>query len=176
MGELINGILLYSRMGKMDIKPEFIQTGELLENVLELIVVPAGIEIDIASDLPPVTCDRTQLHQIFQNLIGNAIKFVDASGGRIQISCRDVGMFWEFAVQDNGRGIDTKHFEMIFKMLQSVRMPGDKQSTGIGLAIVKKLVEGNGGTVRVQSRVGEGSTFYFTVRKGETATETQAGG
>ena len=110
--------------------------------------------------------------QIFQNLISNAVKYIDKPTGCIRVGCAEQGNDWLFSVADNGPGIDPMHFERIFQMFQTLAPREGIDSTGVGLAIVKKLVEVNGGKVWIESKVGEGSTFFFAVPKEADVVET----
>ena len=100
--------------------------------------------------------------QVFQNLLTNAVKYMDKPEGRVRITCHDRGDLWEFRVIDNGPGIEEKYFERIFKIFQTLAPKDECESTGVGLTIVKKIVEWYGGKVWVESVVGQGSTFVFT--------------
>src|SRR5206468_6711987 len=115
--------------------------------------------------LPTLDADDLQLTQLFQNLIGNALKFRSASVPRIHVHAEDKGDEWEFAVQDNGIGIEPQYFERIFMVFQRLHNKGEYPGTGIGLAIVKKVVERHGGRIWVQSQPGAGTTFHFTMPK-----------
>ena len=106
--------------------------------------------------------DPVRLQQVFQNLIGNAIKFMDKPEGKITLDCAGTASQWQFSVADNGPGIGARDRERIFQMFQTVDMPNQGESSGVGLAIVKKIVESWGGTIWVESRLREGSTFFFT--------------
>ncbi|MCP4538080.1 MAG: hypothetical protein GY832_13140, partial [Chloroflexi bacterium] len=118
--------------------------------------------------LPTVVRERTRVGQVFQNLLGNALKFMDKPEGEICVGCADEGAHWLFRVADNGPGIEVKHHDRIFQMFQTLAARDDVKGTGIGLALVKKIVEQTwGGQVWVESTVGEGSAFYFTLPKGE---------
>ena len=109
--------------------------------------------------------ERTSLGQVFQNLLGNATKFMDKAKGRVNIGCADEGAHWLFSVADNGPGIEEKYYGKIFQIFQTLA-PRDKvEGTGVGLALVKKIIETWGGRVWVESTVGKGSTFYFTLPK-----------
>jgi chemotaxis family two-component system sensor kinase Cph1 len=110
-----------------------------------------------------VKCDPTQLLQIFQNLIGNAVKFGPSELSKVHVSAQKQGNEWVLSVQDNGTGIDSKYFDRIFIIFQQLDKKGPFQGTGMGLAIVKKIVERHRGRVWVESKVGAGSTFYFTI-------------
>ena len=101
--------------------------------------------------------------QVFRNLVDNAVKYMDKPRGQIRIDCAEEDGFWKFSVADNGRGIREKHFEKIFQMFQTFASRDEIEGTGIGLAIVKKLVETSGGSLWVESQVDEGSTFFFTL-------------
>ena len=102
---------------------------------------------------------------MFQNLLGNAILHMERPDGEVTVSCRQTGGFWEFCVSDNGVGIDERHFERIFRIFQSLKSRDEQESTGIGLALVKKIVETGGGHVHLVSEKGRGSKFYFTIPK-----------
>ena len=118
--------------------------------------------------LPTVQADELQLSQLFQNLIGNALKFRSTSVPRIHVSSKEKENEWEIAVQDNGIGIEPAYFERIFMVFQRLHNKGEYPGTGIGLAICKKVVERHDGRIWVESRVGEGSGFHFTLPKGFT--------
>ena len=100
--------------------------------------------------------------QVFQNLLSNAVKFMDKPEGNISIGCADSGATWTFFVEDNGPGIAPQHFERIFRIFQTMTPSQNMESSGIGLAVVKKIVELYGGRVWVESAFGEGSRFSFT--------------
>jgi light-regulated signal transduction histidine kinase (bacteriophytochrome) len=109
--------------------------------------------------------DSTQIGQLFQNLISNALKFRGTEPPRIEIGATptDDGKFWKFSVADNGIGIETQYFERIFVIFQRLHAKQDYPGTGIGLAICKKIVERVGGHLWVESEIGRGTTFYFTL-------------
>jgi signal transduction histidine kinase len=163
MGDLIQGILQYSRMGRMELKLEEVDVPAVISEVAEIVGPPDGIRIRTEGTLPAVVYDPTQLHQVFQNLIGNAVKYMGSDEGTVTVSSRMHDGLVEFCVADTGRGIAEKDREKVFKMLQSLRSEKDEKSSGIGLAVVKKIVERNGGSIRLESEPGEGSRFYFTV-------------
>jgi signal transduction histidine kinase len=107
--------------------------------------------------------EETRISQVFQNLIENAVKYMDKEEGLINIGCEDLGSMWRFYVCDNGPGIDEKYKEKVFKIFQTLN-PRDKvEGTGIGLTIVKKIVELYEGNIWFESKIGEGTTFYFTL-------------
>ena len=123
---------------------------------------PVNLKLFVSPDLPTLTAHRLRLFQVFSNLIGNAIRHHDRSDGSIGISCKDCGDFYEFTVTDDGPGIDPEHHEKIFAIFQSINPQNSPDSTGIGLSIVKKIVETEGGTIRLESQLDQGATFYFT--------------
>jgi light-regulated signal transduction histidine kinase (bacteriophytochrome) len=165
MQELINDLLTYSRVGSK--KAEF-QTTDC-EAVLEytLTNLKRSIEETGASvthdPLPSVRADAPQLGQLFQNLIGNAIKFRGDTPPRIHLAAARDGEEWVFSVRDDGIGFDPKHAERIFIIFQRLHGKDKYAGTGIGLAICKKIVERHGGRIRAESEPGRGSHFFFTI-------------
>ena len=117
--------------------------------------------------LPSVLADTTQLTHVFHNLIGNALKYRIACGPEIRISAQADGSHWILSVKDNGIGIDPQYFDRIFQMFQRLHTNGEYSGTGIGLAICRKIVERHGGRIWVDSELGRGATFSFTVRRAE---------
>jgi len=165
---LINGILRYSEIGHGDQPLEVLDAGAVVAEAIEQVAASDHIKIDVDGVLPSVWAERTRLTQVFQNLISNAAKYGDKVQGEIHIGARDRGDAWEFYVADNGPGIESKHFERIFRMFQSLSPSEHSDSTGLGLAVVKKIVEMYGGQIRVESEPGRGSTFLFTLPKHES--------
>lgn len=165
MSDMIDGILRYSSLGRAQADRQCVDLNEVLAEVVAGINPPAHIEIKIAEALPTLTCARSQAVQIFQNLIGNAVRYMDKPKGLICVGCAEQDDAWTFSVCDNGPGIHEKYFEKIFKIFQTLAPRELSEGTGIGLAIVKKIAELNGGKVWVESKVGEGSTFFFTMPK-----------
>lgn len=165
MERLIKDLLALSRVGTAPAPPKPVDSSQILEQVLMTLRVPmeeAGAIVR-RSELPQVVIDPVQLGQIFQNLIGNALKFHGAAAPRIDISARRVGPDYEFLVTDNGLGIAAEHREQIFEMFE--RLPGRERHTGsgIGLAICKKIAERHGGRIWMDSGVAPGSVFHFTI-------------
>ncbi|WP_428938375.1 sensor histidine kinase [Fontivita pretiosa] len=163
MESLIDAILQYSRAGRTRLKSQRVDVRELVSDVVDLLAPPPGFTIEIGSPLPVLETDPVPLQQVFMNLIGNAIKHHNQpQQGRVTITCRDAGELYEFAVSDNGPGIDPQYHERIFVIFQTLA-PRDKvEGTGVGLALVQKLVERQGGRVSVESELGAGATFRFT--------------
>jgi PAS domain S-box-containing protein len=162
MHNLIDGVLQYSRVGRIKEEMVEVNLNELLPMVLDDIAPPAHIHVTVQSDLPTLTGEKTRITQVFQNLLSNAVKFMDKPQGEIHVRCVAAAEFWKFGVTDNGPGIEEKHFERIFRIFQTLAPKDEYESTGVGLTLVKKIVELYGGRVWVESEVGRGSTFFFT--------------
>lgn len=165
MGNLIDGILQYSRVGRVKEAPVAMDAGNVIREVIELIAPPENVTIEIEDPMPTLVAEPTRIQQIFQNLLSNAIKYMDKPRSEIRIACHDEDGKWKFSVSDNGPGIESRHFDKIFQLFQTLAPRDRIESTGVGLALVKKIVEIYGGRVWVESRPGEGSTFFFTLPK-----------
>jgi light-regulated signal transduction histidine kinase (bacteriophytochrome) len=170
MQRLIEDLLAYSRVGTNG--AELVDTSSedaLRQALVNLRTVIEGSGAVVTHDpLPAVCADETQLVQLFQNLVGNAIKYRGTEVPRAHISAAmDGDDRWSFAVTDNGIGIDSQYFERIFGMFQRLHNRAEYAGTGIGLAICKKIVERHGGTISVDSQPGRGSTFRFTLGASE---------
>ncbi|HEX2567045.1 MAG TPA: PAS domain S-box protein [Burkholderiales bacterium] len=167
MKQLIEDLLAYSRVGTRgkEFKPVPVETAvRRAINNLRAALEETGASITYDA-MPTVEADDVQLAQVFQNLMGNALKFRSASVPRIHVAVKEQADEWEFAVQDNGIGIEPQYFDRIFMVFQQLHTKGEFPGTGIGLAICKKVVERHGGRIWVSSKPGEGSTFHFTLPK-----------
>jgi PAS domain S-box-containing protein len=162
MHNLIDGILRYSRAGEAEEEKAAVRLGELIPEIVDTIAPPEHITVTIDGPLPTIRAEIARVTQVFQNLISNAVKYMDKPQGRIRIGCVEEEGFWRFSVSDNGPGIEEKYFEKIFKLFQTLSPRDEYESTGVGLAIVKKIVEKYGGRIWVESQLREGSTFLFT--------------
>ncbi len=164
MENLIDGILKYSSVGFMtNIRKNKVNLNRTITNITNLIHVPSHININIVKHLPTINGCNIRLHQLFLNLINNAIKYNNKPIGLIEIDFKDDITHWQFKVTDNGKGIPKKYQDKIFDMFQT--LDENKNSTGIGLSIVRKIVSLYDGEIWVDSNVGTGSTFYFTLKK-----------
>lgn len=165
MYTLINDLLAYSRVGTRgrDLVPT--KTANVLDHVLEgLATTIRETAAEITWDpLPTVRADATQLGQLLQNLLGNALKYRGERPPRIHIGVQRQGRLWQFAVRDNGIGIDPAYSERIFLVFQRLHSWDEYSGTGIGLAICEKIVERHGGQIWIESQVGQGATFFFTL-------------
>lgn len=167
MHNLIEGILQYSRVGRVKENRAVMNLNKLVAEVIDTLAPPANISVTVENELPTIECDPTRITQVFQNLISNAVKYMDKPQGQIRIGCVEENGFWKFSVADNGPGIEEKYFEKIFQIFQTLAPQDGIESTGIGLTVAKKIVELYGGKIWVGSKVGEGSTFFFTLPKQE---------
>lgn len=165
MHELINGVLQYSRLGRSKEKKDLIDLASLAHQVIDFLAPPDHIDIQVETALPRIWCEKTRIAQVFQNLISNAIKYIDKPDGQIRIGAVEKEDCWEIYVKDNGPGIAKKHFHKIFQIFQTLNPRDEVESTGVGLTSVKKIVEMYHGKVWLDSEVGSGSTFYFTLPK-----------
>jgi len=163
MYHLIEGALQYSRAGRVEEKQKQVNLNDLIPEIINMVVPPENITVTIENELPVIECEETHIMQIFQNLLSNAIKYMDKPQGWIKVGCVEQDDFWKFSVADNGPGIEEKHFEKIFKIFQTLSTSPDFEGTGVGLTVAKKIVELYDGKIWVESKVGEGTTFFFTL-------------
>jgi signal transduction histidine kinase len=165
MQQLINDLLAFSRAGHSAKPVESVDTGRALQlalSNLSLAIQESGTIITY-DNMPTLPVDTGQLGQVFQNLIGNAIKFHGEALPHIHISAKKVSDGWRFSVKDNGIGIEKQYFERIFMVFQRLHARSKYNGNGIGLAICKKIVERSGGRIWVESEIGKGTTFFFTI-------------
>jgi PAS domain S-box-containing protein len=173
MKQLIEDLLAYSRVGTRGRDFQKIDSNASLSRALANLrasIEASGAQVTHDA-MPEVVADGAQLSQVFQNLIGNAIKFRAAEAPRIHIGAQSNAEAWTFTVKDNGIGLDTQYTDRIFMMFQRLHNKAEYPGTGIGLAIVKKIVERHGGRIWVESEPGKGAMFGFTIARHEGATE-----
>ncbi|SHJ42302.1 sensor histidine kinase [Aquimarina spongiae] len=163
MDHLINGILEYSSVDKGEHIQKTIDLNSTVKDIIDIIYIPDHIEVTVTSDLPVVQGDNFRLQQLFQNLINNAVKYNDKEKGWIKVSCIPQKTHWQFAIEDNGPGIPKKYHEKIFRVFQT--LDDNKESTGVGLSIVKKIIDLYDGKIWVTSEEGKGTAFHFTLKK-----------
>jgi PAS domain S-box-containing protein len=162
MESLINGILAYSRASRVSHKTEMVDVDKLLRESIELLSPPEGTRIVIGQGMPTIETERVPLQQVFMNLLGNAIKYAGRSDARVEVSVRRTDGCYEFAVADNGPGIAPQYRDKVWQIFQTLA-PRDKvEGTGIGLSVVRKIVEARGGKAWLESEVGKGTTFFFS--------------
>lgn len=163
MDSLIGGILKYSTVNSNNLENVDVDVNEVITGISDIIYVPDHVRIKTEGKLPVIKADRTMLHQLFQNFMSNAVVHIDKEEGLVEVGSKDLGTHWQFSIKDNGVGIPKEYHEKIFKIFQSI---GNKErSTGIGLSIVKKIIERYDGKVWLESEVGLGTTFFFTITK-----------
>jgi light-regulated signal transduction histidine kinase (bacteriophytochrome) len=168
---LVEDLLELSRIGRRGVPVETVDVGVFLRKLLAILSLPADVEIVMADDWPTIVVEPVLLGQIFQNLIGNAVKFNTSPHKRVELGWRPVARSetghsaerYEFLVHDNGIGIAPRYHEQIFRVFERLHTSKEYEGAGIGLAIVKKAASKLGGSVRVESKLGEGSTFFVTL-------------
>lgn len=159
---LINGILEYSKVGRTQIASESVDVYTLITEVVEMLSPPSHVEVKIDDGMPVIEAPKVMLLQVFSNLISNAIKYNDKTQVVVKVYCSKKDDHYEFVVEDNGPGIPAEFFEKIFVIFQTLQARDKFESTGIGLTIVKRIIEEQGGKIGVESTLGEGSKFIFT--------------
>ncbi|MFT5498423.1 MAG: PAS domain S-box-containing protein [Kiritimatiellia bacterium] len=165
LSDLIDGVLNYSKVGRITALPENVDTGILVKSVWRSLDKPKHAELRVADDMPVLFTGGIPLRQVFQNLISNAIKYGPSEGLVVQIDCVHHGRWVEFSVTDNGPGIPEKYAEKIFELFQTLQPKDAPDSTGIGLALVDKIVRSYGGRVRLDTAQGGGARFVFSWRE-----------
>jgi len=161
MEDLINAILDYSRADRVKGDEELIDTQALIKDSFDFIGSPENSELVIKGEMPRFVSDKTRLVQVFSNLLGNAIKYNDKPEIKIEVGCEEQSNGWIFSIKDNGPGIEPQYHEKIFVIFQTLNRRDDVESTGVGLAIVKKIIEDQGGRIWVESELGKGADFRF---------------
>jgi len=165
MHDMIEGILQYSRIGRVRENWEEVDMNLVILDVIDAIPPPKHIKLDIQPQLPVLWGEKLRIYQVIQNLLDNAIKYNDKTQGLIQLSCLDQVTHWCFCIKDNGVGIDEAHKEKIFQLFQTLAPKDRQNSTGVGLSIIEKTVNNWGGKIWLESELGVGSQFFFTVPK-----------
>ncbi len=167
MDRLLDDILVYSRAGRNVAEPEEVDVGKLVADLSLLLDVPGGMEIEADPSLPTFTTRRVLLLQVLHNLVGNAVKHHDGPPGRVRVGADPTELSWSFWVQDDGPGIPPRFQERIFGMFQTLKRRDEVEGSGMGLALVRKIVEAQGGRVEVTSGEGRGACFRFAWPRSE---------
>jgi len=168
MQELLDGLLTYSRAGHTDTTTSEVAVEEVLGDIVAMQAPPPGFVVAYEGEKLTLRTQRVALQVVLENLIGNSIKHHDRAEGRIIVATRRVDGVVEFAVSDDGPGIAVRHHQRIFDIFQTLRGAGEREGSGIGLAIVKRKVENHGGAIRVESTPpARGTRFVFTWREEE---------
>ncbi len=163
LNKLVDGILAYSRAGRNREDRQVVDLESLVHNVIELLAAPSHISVEVVAPLPQVMIEAFKAQQLFQNLLANAVKFMDKPVGKVVVDCVKEGALWHFTIKDNGPGIDTKYFNKIFELFQTLSRRDEVEGAGVGLSLVRKIIELEGGTIWVESTVGVGTAFNFTL-------------
>ena len=166
---LVTDLLDLSRIGRVVSSFETISSGDIAERAVLALndkIKAANIEVVVPDNLPPICCDADRIYQVFENLLGNAVKYMGSTGDpRIEIGYQDKEKSHCFFVRDNGVGIDPKDHSRVFEMFSRLEETGEEEGTGVGLSIVERIVRHHGGKVWLESEKGQGATFYFTLPK-----------
>lgn len=165
MHTFIEAILQYSRIGRIKMKIEQLDLNESIGLIVDSLNPPEDFEVKVAKALPRINCEKVRIEQVFQNLISNAIKYNDKEKGWALIDWEENDTHYQFSVKDNGKGIDKKYFDKIFQIFQTLQARDQYESTGIGLTIVKRIVENHEGEIWLESSPKQGTTFAFTIKK-----------
>jgi signal transduction histidine kinase len=161
MEALINGVHAFSSIFREASRTEFLHVAKLLADVISELMPPPNVSIMIGTDMPELQTSKSMLTQVFSHLLSNAIRHNDKEDIRIKIFAREKSDTWEFTIEDNGPGIASESLETIFAIFQTLKARDKFESTGIGLTIVKRILEDCGGTIHVISEIGTGSKFIF---------------
>jgi signal transduction histidine kinase len=162
MDAFIDGLLNYSRVGRIKEEKTTVDVSKLLNEIIDSLNIPPEFNINVLSKMPILKTESLFLQQVFSNLISNAIKHHNREDGTIKIDVKDKGDRYEFTIADNGPGIAPQYHQKVFGIFQTLAARDQKESTGIGLSIVKKIIENQGGKIWLESAEGKGTTFYFT--------------
>lgn len=165
MEKLISDILDYSSIGSEAKKSENVDLNEIVNHLHHVLYIPKHIELRIKNKLPNLMGDTTRFQQLFLNIVSNAVRYIDKEKGLIEVDVNESPTHYQFSVRDNGIGIAKKDFDKIFKIFKA--LTDNKESTGIGLSIVKKIINLYQGEIWLESELGVGTTFYFTILKQE---------
>lgn len=161
LGNLVDGILAFARVGHVRAQREDVDIRELIEGIVEMQPLLPGAVLVVQPDMPVARVQRELIERVFANLISNAFKYARRSDPRVEVGCKTSDDALEFWVSDNGPGIEKQYHERIWNLFQRLESQDEVEGTGVGLALVKKIVEGQGGRAWVESELGQGATFHF---------------
>lgn len=164
MHNLVEAIHEYTSIGYRESRVT-VDLNEMVAHVVHRLTVPENIQIAIEGPLPSVHYDQNRIAQVFVNFLENAVRFMDKPQGRIVVGCVEEAACWRLSVTDNGPGIEEKYHQKVFEIFQTLSTKDESDTTGMGLSIVRKIVESYGGNIWLDSIVGEGTTFFFTLPK-----------
>lgn len=167
MHHLINGIYEFTNIINFTGEKISFDMNTLIKDTISRMKLQDNFYVEIKNQLPVVFFEKTRMEQIFENLIGNAVKFMDKDKGLITVGCQETRNNLEFYVADNGPGIAKKYHDKVFQIFQTLNTRDELESTGIGLAIVNKIITKHNGSIWIESEPGKGTTFFFTLPKKE---------
>ncbi|AMP88975.2 TPA: PAS domain S-box protein [Legionella pneumophila] len=162
MSGMVDGLLQYARAGRVNMEIEWVDTKELIQEIMDILNHDEQFTIIVHESMPQLPTAKLLLSQVFSNLIANSMKHHHCKTGTIEIGVLDRCSFYEFYVADDGPGIEPVYFEKIFRIFQTLKSKDEAETTGIGLTIVKKIVESQNGKIEVESELGKGAKFSFT--------------
>lgn len=162
MSGMVDGLLQYARAGRVNMEVEWVDTKELIQEIIDILNHDKQFTIIVHESMPQLPTAKLLLSQVLSNLIANSMKHHHCKTGTIEIGVLDKGTFYEFFVADDGPGIEPVYFEKIFRIFQTLKSKDEAETTGIGLTIVKKIVESQNGKIQVDSELGKGARFSFT--------------
>ncbi len=168
MDNLIQGILTYSKLDASKEFNELVNLNEVLQNCINIIHIPENVTVTIKDTLPTLEIDGFRMQQLFQNLLSNAVNYIDKEKGWVEIRCTESDTDYLISIQDNGQGIDPKYQSKIFELFQSFSR--EEKSTGIGLSIVKRIIDYYNGQIWLESSLGVGTTFFIRLPKNHRKT------
>ncbi|MGL5113098.1 MAG: PAS domain-containing protein [Flavobacterium sp.] len=166
MDHFIQGILTYSKIDALDLSTEEVDVNDVIKNIISVIDVPETVSINIVQQLPIIMADKYRMQQLFQNLIGNAVTYIDKNPGLVNIDFKEEEQSYVFSIEDNGPGIAKENQERVFAIFQSFTK--SEHSTGIGLSIVKRIIDNYKGEIWIESIVTKGTTFFVRIPKSIT--------
>ncbi|NGZ26259.1 MAG: response regulator [Magnetococcales bacterium] len=165
MEGLINALMEYTQISRLQEELTLIDLDKLVRSIIQRLAIPETMDVRVSNPLPAIQFDKKRAEQLFYCLLDNAVRFMDKENGEILIDWREQGDYWAFAVTDNGPGIDSRYHEKIFGIFQTLQARDELETAGVGLALVRKIVQKYGGEIRLESRPGQGCTFHFTLPK-----------
>lgn len=162
MDQLLDDLLIYCRAGQSDKKSASIKADSLINEIIELLNIPDGFQVNVDESLKQCIVSKSPLNQIFRNLIGNAIKHHDKDEGMVNVFVKNNGAYYEFTVEDDGPGIDPQFHDKVFEMFQTLKPRDEVEGSGMGMALVRKLLYKHGGRIHLDSDIGKGTRVNFT--------------
>jgi light-regulated signal transduction histidine kinase (bacteriophytochrome) len=165
LDKLLDAILQYSTLSRSRQSERPTNLNVIIDEIITEMKCPPNIKMTFKNKLPVLVCDENHIRQVLYNLIDNAVKFMDKPEGLVVIDCTEKERFWEISVCDNGPGIEPQHYEKIWTLFQTLDIRDKTENAGVGLTLVRKIVELYEGKCWLKSEVGRGSTFYFTMPK-----------